>query len=93
MLKLDRRRKYYMILDCETATLPCAANYDIEMRKNIAIARKSIVAACDIMKGELLTEENLTVKRPGTGISPMRWEEIMGTRAIKNFSEEDLIEI
>ena len=62
-------------------------------RKNIAIARKSIVAACDIKKGELLTEENLTVKRPGTGISPMRWEEVVGTKAIKDFSEEDLIEI
>jgi len=62
-------------------------------RKNIAIARKSIVAACDIKKGDLLTEENLTVKRPGTGISPMRWEEVVGTKAIKDFSEEDLIEI
>ena len=48
---------------------------------------------CDIKKGELLTEENLTVKRPGTGISPMRWEEVVGTKAIKDFSEEDLIEI
>ena len=62
-------------------------------RKNIAIARKSIVAAKDIKKGELLTEENLTVKRPGTGVSPMRWEEVVGTNAIKDFSEEDLIEI
>ena len=62
-------------------------------RKNIAIARKSIVAACPIKKGEILTELNLTVKRPGTGISPMRWEEVVGTNAIKDFSEEDLIEI
>ena len=62
-------------------------------RKNIVVARKSIVAARDIKKGELLTEENLAVKRPGTGISPMRWEEIVGTKAIKDFSEEDLIEI
>ncbi len=62
-------------------------------RKNIAIARKSIVAACPIKKGEMLTEQNLTVKRPGTGISPMRWEEIIGTKAIKDFAEEDLIEI
>lgn len=62
-------------------------------RKNIAIARKSIIAAKDIKKGELLTEDNLTVKRPGTGISPMRWEEVVGTKAIKDFSEEDLIEI
>lgn len=62
-------------------------------RKNIAIARKSIVAAYPIKKGELLTEDNLTVKRPGTGISPMRWEEVVGTKAIKDFSEEDFIEI
>ena len=62
-------------------------------RKNIAIARKSIIAAKDIKKGELLTEENLTVKRPGTGISPMRWEEVMGTKAIRDFNEEDLIEV
>lgn len=62
-------------------------------QKNIAIARKSIVAACSIKKGEILTEHNLTVKRPGTGISPMRWEEVLGTKAIKDFNEEDLIEI
>lgn len=62
-------------------------------RKNIAIARKSIVAACPIKKGDILTEENLTVKRPGTGISPMRWEEVVGTKAIRDFIEEDLIEI
>ncbi len=60
-------------------------------RKNIVIARKSIVAACPISKGEILTEENLTVKRPGTGVSPMRWEEIIGTKAVKDYEEEDLI--
>lgn len=62
-------------------------------RKNIAIARKSIVASRDIKKGELLTEDNLTVKRPGTGISPMRWDEIVGTKAIRGFSEEEPIEV
>lgn len=62
-------------------------------RKNIAIARKSIVAARDIKKGELLTEENLTVKRPGTGISPMRWEEVVGTKAIRDFVEDELIKL
>lgn len=62
-------------------------------RKNIAIARKSIVAAKDINKGEQLTEENLTVKRPGTGISPMRWEEVIGTKAKRAFSEDELIEL
>lgn len=60
-------------------------------RKNIAIARKSIVAATNIKKGEVLTEENLTVKRPGTGISPMRWEEVLGTTAVRDFQEDELI--
>ena len=60
---------------------------------NISIARKSIIAARFISKGEVLTAENLTIKRPGNGISPMRWEEILGTKALKNFNEDDLIEI
>ena len=62
-------------------------------RKNITIARKSIVAACDIKAGEIFTEENLTVKRPGTGISPMQWEEILGNKAIRSFAEDELIEL
>ena len=62
-------------------------------RKNIAIARKSIVASCDIKVGEIFTEQNLTVKRPGNGISPTRWEEVVGTKAKRDFSEDDLIEI
>lgn len=62
-------------------------------KKNIEIVRKSIVAACNIKKGELLTKEKLTVKRPGTGISPMRWNEVIGTLAKKDYSEEDLIEL
>ena len=62
-------------------------------QKNIAIARKSIVAACPIKIGEILTEQNLTVKRPGTGISPMKWEEVVGNKAIKDYNEDDLIEI
>ena len=62
-------------------------------RKNIAIARKSIVAACPIRKGEPLTERNLTVKRPGNGISPMRWEEVVGTRATRDYREEEQIEL
>lgn len=61
-------------------------------RKNIEIARKSIVAARPIQIGELLTEENLTVKRPGDGINPMRWNEVLGTRAIHSYNEEDPIQ-
>lgn len=62
-------------------------------RKNIAIARKSIVAARNITKGETLTEENITVKRPGTGITPMWWNEVVGTKAIRDFEEDELIEM
>ncbi len=62
-------------------------------RKNIAIARKSIVAASDIKAGEVFTEDNLTVKRPGSGISPMRWEEVLGMNAKRDFAEDELIEI
>jgi N,N'-diacetyllegionaminate synthase len=62
-------------------------------RKNMIVARKSIIAACPITKGELFTEQNITVKRPGNGISSMRWEEIIGEAAIRNFEEDELIEI
>lgn len=62
-------------------------------RKNIAIARKSIIALRDIKKGEILTEENLTVKRPGNGINPMRWNEIIGKTAVRDFKEDELIEL
>lgn len=61
--------------------------------KNIEIARKSIVASASISKGEIFTEENLTIKRPGIGISPMKWDEVMGKVATKDYSTDDLIEI
>lgn len=61
--------------------------------KNKPIARKSIVAQRPITKGELLTEDNLTVKRPGEGISPMQWEKVLGTKAIRDFEPDELIEI
>lgn len=60
---------------------------------NKAIARKSIVAARSIAKGEELTDYNLTTKRPGSGISPMRWYEVLGTKAVRDFKEDELIEI
>ncbi len=63
-------------------------------RKNIAIARKSIVAAVPIARGELLTEDNLTTKRPGAGISPMLWEDVVGQRrAVRDFEEDQGIEL
>ena len=61
--------------------------------KNKPIARKSIVASKSIKKGDLLTEENITVKRPGTGISPMQWDDVIGKTAKKDFEEDDLIEL
>ncbi|PHS33937.1 MAG: N-acetylneuraminate synthase [Sulfurovum sp.] len=60
-------------------------------RPNMAIARKSIVAAKSIKKGDILTEENLSIKRPGNGISPMRWDKILGTVAQKDYDEDALI--
>jgi len=59
--------------------------------QNIAVARKSIVASKHISRGELLTENNLDIKRPGTGISPMRWEEIVGRTANKDYEQDELI--
>lgn len=58
---------------------------------NKAVARKSIVAATRIKKGEFLTAENLTTKRPGNGISPMRWHDVLGTIAVRDFEEDELI--
>lgn len=62
-------------------------------RPNIVVARKSIIAARDIKRGELLTEENMTVKRPGNGVSPMLWDKVIGTRAVRDFAADSLIEI
>lgn len=61
-------------------------------KKNIEIARKSIVAKCPIKAGEVFTEDNLTTKRPGSGISPMRWNDIVGKKAVRDFAEDELIE-
>lgn len=60
-------------------------------KKNIVIARKSIVSKRAIKAGEVLTEDNITVKRPGDGISPMRWREVIGTKAVKDFEEDEQI--
>ena len=58
---------------------------------NISIARKSIVAKCDIKKGDILSTENITIKRPGYGISPMQWDEVIGTIAKKDYYVDDTI--
>ena len=59
--------------------------------QNIKIVRKSIVAKTKIKKGEVLSKNNLIVKRPGEGISPMKWDEILGTKAKKDYNEDELI--
>jgi N,N'-diacetyllegionaminate synthase len=58
---------------------------------NIKVARKSIIANCEIKKGETFTEKNLAIKRPGNGINPMRWDEIVGTIALKDYKVDELI--
>ncbi len=60
--------------------------------RNRPVARKSIVAARPIAKGEVYSAENLIVKRPGTGISPMRWYDVMGKTAPRDFAEDECIE-
>ncbi len=59
--------------------------------QNIQIVRKSIVSKTKIKKGEILNENNLAIKRPGGGISPMKWDEVIGTKATKDYSEDELI--
>ena len=61
--------------------------------KNRNVARKSIVAAKTINRGEIFTEKNLTTKRPGDGISPMKWNEVLGKKAVRIFEEDELIEL
>lgn len=62
-------------------------------KKNVNITRKSIVASKDIKKGEIFTEANLAIKRPGDGICPMKWDEIIGRTANRDYKEDELIEI
>ncbi|MCF2556682.1 N-acetylneuraminate synthase [Fournierella massiliensis] len=61
--------------------------------KNKPIARKSIVAARPIRKGEVFTEENLTTKRPGDGISPMKWHQVLGQKAVRDFALDEQIQL
>ena len=65
---------------------------DVE-RPNIEVARKSIVAARPISKGEIFSEENITVKRPGSGISPMMWDSVIGRQAPDDFEADSLIKL
>lgn len=60
---------------------------------NRDIARKSIIAKCAIKAGEIFTEENITVKRPGNGVSPMKWFDVLGQKAVRDFIPDELIEL
>ena len=62
-------------------------------KENIAIARKSIVASQNILKGELYSDKNITSKRPGCGLSPMLWDDLIGKPANKSYNQDDLIEL
>ena len=58
---------------------------------NMQVARKSIVASRIIKAGEIFSEDNISIKRPGNGMSPMRWDEILGQVALNNYQEDELI--
>ncbi len=60
---------------------------------NVAIVRKSIVAAANIKKGEMYTEKNLTTKRPATGINPMLWDEMIGKMANRDYKADEIIQL
>lgn len=62
-------------------------------KQNKAVARKSIVAKINIQKGDLYSEDNLTIKRPGTGISPMKWYEVLGKSANRDYLKDEMIEV
>jgi N,N'-diacetyllegionaminate synthase len=62
-------------------------------KENRLIVRKSIVAIADIKKGEVMSDLNIAAKRPGNGISPMRWHDVIGKRASKDYREDDLIRL
>ncbi|MFX4267580.1 N-acetylneuraminate synthase [Aliarcobacter butzleri] len=79
------------IRNIELALGSCVKKPSKSEMPNIQIARKSIVAKVDIKKGEILTQEKITIKRPGNGINPMRWDEIVGTIATKDYKEDELI--
>ena len=61
--------------------------------KNIDVVRKSIFTCCSIRRGEVFSEHNICTKRPGTGISPMRWDEVIGSIAPREFADDELVEL
>ncbi len=85
MVKAIRETEECLGSECKIVT-------EVE-RPNIAVARKSIVAASHITKGETLTEQNITTKRPATGLSPMLWDVVIGSVAVCDYEPDDCIEL
>lgn len=90
---LDPTELVEMVHCIRNVELACGSEKKVteSERGNIPVARRSIVAAKFIRKGELLTEDNLCVKRPGTGLSPMLWDSVIGTTASRDYSPDELI--
>ncbi len=90
---LELKAMVFAIRNIEQAIGGGHKTVSVSENKNKAVARKSIVAATSIRKGETFTEKNLAVKRPGTGINPMCWPEMIGEKAPRDFEEDELIEL
>ena len=91
-LEPDELRR--MVTSIRTIELAMGSGSKVPMpseMKNRDIARKSLVAASDIKKGDIFTEENLTTKRPGTGISPMAYWDTLGDEAQHDHGEDEVI--
>jgi N-acetylneuraminate synthase len=86
-IMVDAIRNIELAISGSGKKLPSASEY-----RNMEIARKSIVAKVKIYKGDVYNENNITTKRPGNGISPMEWDNVIGKIAQKDFKEDDLIE-
>jgi N,N'-diacetyllegionaminate synthase len=79
------------IRNIEKGLVPLKKKLQKSEKGNIKVVRKSIVANLDIKKGDFFNEKNITTKRPGTGISPMKWKKILGKKAKKNFKKDEII--
>jgi N,N'-diacetyllegionaminate synthase len=84
---VDKIREVEILLGCYDK------NPTESEKKNMSVARKSIVAKCDINRGEIFSEKNISVKRPGTGINPMQWHEVIGNKAKRRFFKDEMIEL
>ncbi|MEI7681442.1 MAG: N-acetylneuraminate synthase [Betaproteobacteria bacterium] len=87
------RRMVSAIRNIEVALGNSKKEPGISEQRNIPIARKSLAAARPISRGEIFSAANLTAKRPGNGISPMRWDEVIGQAAQRDFAADELIEL